>query len=423
MVLKLKSKIISLCNRDFVHDACLFFNALLIVLFVSPIFIRNMNRIALISICALWFFFIVLDVRKKIFDSDFLLFFCLYSIWLVISFIYKIAGISTSSIGNYLVSILTFLSLLIGVYIKEYCSNKEKKFFIVFLIVVVAINCFDNIIIHIIYPEAHEIINMTYGESYLKMNVAETSFYMATIITVLFGVLLFKKGRNYLNVFLLISLVTSLAFALFIEPRATSILIFLVVILVFAFIKLKIKFKIVLAVFVVTSIVLLIVFYNKIIIALSEAKNNRIASRLLSLLQLFTGQSSGKESLTERIKLLTASAKTWTKSPLNFFFGIGDRTDYSNLYFYGIGGHSEYFDNLAKYGLVGCVFLWSGVYFYFASLLNKYDKKIYLYVLLFAAYAYCFLNNISKPNIIIPLCVGFATYGSFNNDNKQEASK
>ena len=62
-----------------------------------------------------------------------------------------------------------------------------------------------------------------------------------------------------------------------------------------------------------------------------------------------------------RIQIIALDFKTWLNNISSFLFGIGDHRyqagHLSEIYNIGISGHSDYFDFLAKYGIIGFTIL------------------------------------------------------------------
>lgn len=421
MLNKLKTFSLVLIDGDFVHNCAVFLTAVISFLFITPWFVRNANRFFLIGVCILWIVFVALDIRKKEFDYRALVFIVGYSYWVLISFVYYFLGLSTSAIGNYMVLLFVFIAFLTGIFIKDYCSLNEKKFLFILLIAFFLINCFDNIIISIRYPDAHAEFFTIYGQPYYGFNIAETPYYMGTVMALLFGVLSFKKAHLIIKIFLLAFFAVAVVFLFTVEPRATAVLLLIFSLLALLFFRIKLIYKIILILVLAAAILSIVLLYNNIVDWLTYlGKDNRLVNRVLAILKSFTGGSGTKDSFMERARLSVTSLRTWVSSPFAFFFGIGDKTDYSNLYLYGIGGHSEFFDNFAMYGLFNCLFLWVAMFYYFDFMIKCIKDDKYLYVIFFVAFLYCLLNHISRPSVIISLALGFGTADCFVKSTEKE---
>ena len=138
--------------------------------------------------------------------------------------------------------------------------------------------------------------------------------------------------------------------------------------------------------------------------------NSRVGSRLL----IFTeeGDTYGNaNSINSRMDLWLVSLRTWTNSIPSFIFGIGDhvRNDTISTEASGIGNHSDFFDILAKYGIIGGVILYNILKNLFVYTKGQVTRKQYLKVLVFFCLilVFGFTKKIVLPSISIMLFIFF----------------
>lgn len=129
------------------------------------------------------------------------------------------------------------------------------------------------------------------------------------------------------------------------------------------------------------------------------SKNNNLVERF-SEIQEYSEYGEASGSLSGRLFLYSLSLKTWLSSPINFFLGVGVH-EYENSIFgltvSGVGHHSEFFDFLAYYGIIGGFLLYKLLSISFGRIIkgincvdlyNKYLSVIVVFVL------YGMVNNV-----------------------------
>ena len=165
------------------------------------------------------------------------------------------------------------------------------------------------------------------------------------------------------------------------------------------------------------SIITLGIFYlfrdNIIDILINIIDSDRITSRL----EVFKSgaELSANLSFAGREDLWMVSLQSWLKTPITFFFGIGnhDWSAFTSVKESGIGNHSDFFDVFARYGLLGGVIFYSGLRRYYKYLQNKYSLQFRWEIISF--FVLVILMGVTKrfvagePAIIIfillPLCL------------------
>ena len=143
---------------------------------------------------------------------------------------------------------------------------------------------------------------------------------------------------------------------------------------------------------------------------LDNIQSERLAERFNDLLDLKkSGGDTNKVSdgsLSSRIALAQTSLNSFFSSPISILIGIGDHTTSfgGDLIKSGVGGHSEFIDVLARYGLLGAVVFYKIMKNYYLTLKRLTTSRSilkYINVIFFIIILTGFLNNIFQPNMLI----------------------
>ena len=163
---------------------------------------------------------------------------------------------------------------------------------------------------------------------------------------------------------------------------------------------------------------------------LENIQSERLAERFNDLLDF---KKSGGDvnkisegSLSERLMLAKTSLNSFFSSPISILIGIGDHTTSfgGDLIKSGVGGHSEFIDVLARYGLVGGFVFWNIMKQYYCVLkkvaverdLLKYVNVVYFVIVLTG-----FLNNIFQPSMMFFIFIVFPLIIEFTNVNNNKS--
>ena len=110
------------------------------------------------------------------------------------------------------------------------------------------------------------------------------------------------------------------------------------------------------------------------------------------------GSVDGSENMAVRWEVLQLSIETFLNNPIlgiGGFYGFGTRQ-------YGIGGHSAFFDELAKYGILGAGFLFVALYsnarFVYRRLKNNKQKMVY-----YSCMSVFFILGVINTLLFVPL--------------------
>lgn len=328
---------------------------------------------------------------------------CLWSVQILV---YWVIGLSGCSLEKAIYHIMTLLLLVVLAEMNK-LTPTLKKIIMISSVIILFLNIVDNIRLNIIYPNASEWLNFSWGTQYKSMNVGGSVF---TIVAAFMGIMccynILLKGTNKLA--WIVYYVMCLAYVI-ITGRAISLMAIVVgsVLMIYISFLEKIQGNQRLA---ITLILLLACLVFVILFApacldfiANHINSERISVRFEELADMLrlsasTSQYSDVSSGVSRLQLYQMSINTFLSSPRNFFIGIGEQiSDVPTLNGLGISGHSAIFDVLPEYGVLGLCFvfcIFKELYkTFFKTNTNKKDyyagKCIFILYLINA-----FLNNI-----------------------------
>ena len=284
-------------------------------------------------------------------------------------------------------------------------------------------NLLYNIFLGFQLPEVFEELASTEEsiEYAIQMNIAKTGFIVVGYW--LIGALLMTNlvvKKNFLKMSCLLLVVPIAYYMLFQNTRGTAIILLIVEIvgLFLAYFEPKHGNRYPYYVFSIFTLVLLalVVFIPLMSWLMELLQSDRLAERLNDLMDF--RQSGGnlnsvKEgSFTERILLAQTSLNSFLSSPISFLIGIGDHTQTlgGDLVKSGVGGHSEFIDVLARYGLVGALVFWmimKNYYWMLCNLTTKREVLKYVNVIFIVIILSGILNTIFNPIMQIFIFVIF----------------
>jgi hypothetical protein len=286
--------------------------------------------------------------------------------------LYKILGISSAELGNYCTFISIIIIIWMMVYIKTNYSDDQKTFIFNFCNIIMEINVLINIFMfyNLSRFTRWSYVSASKMTEYVKLyNLGSTSFTTAALLFTCINIVMFivssKKTKH------VICLISGAFYLIVCAGRATNLLLLLAFIsLVLVYSKEKTSRMAPLIILFVA--IILLAFSDQVLTALANIMpSERIAVRL-NAISSFIQDEETNTSYMNRIEIIVLDFQTWLKSPMSFFFGIGDHRylagNLSDIYQIGISGHSDYFDFLAKYGILGF------------TLLNTLFVRLFLFV-------------------------------------------
>lgn len=389
----------------------------------TPYLLRNMPRsiqIILVTICMTTCIFSIF--KKKNYKKNISLIFII-GYWQMWEIGYRVLGISSAKLGNYLMSLLSYGTIIMMLYILSSYSKREKKFIGWFTFVILLFNIIDNIVLAIKYPGAQEDVNYPWGAVYLNMNVAQTSFYAVTMIFVgCATILALNTNSSKKRLIGSISALVGLYFLFTISPRATTCLIeSLMLFLIFISHINKNKKLPTFATIMFMIVFLFISLKQMLTLAINMIGSQRLVERLVALRDILGNSSvvsSNTGSLGERLFYIKLSIDTFTSNIGTFIFGIGNHKDLNSIAI-GIGQHSGIIDTTAKYGIVGILFLVIILYKTYKVLTGYYIEKhfkIQISIIFFSYLTYGFLDNFIFPEISVAIFILLPLIGDLLDD-------
>lgn len=287
--------------------------------------------------------------------------------FIFITLLYFFIGKSTASFGNDFDYIAFMVFGIEFVFISIKYPKKEKVSLANYVIIVETIACIFQILIRALGVDGIRLFGARLIDRYSSATLAQDSFLVSICLITVMSFSKNIKKRAMLYSCLLINLVC----CIFVMQRATYILLLILYIPGNYLIKAMSKKErsrntiLWLGIYIVVGLILLI-FGEKIIqLLISAISSERLIQRFTDISNVIYGQQNVDDTfaLSRRVELIEVSFNTFISSVNNFLFGVGD---HRALHLYdrlsiGIGGHSDMFDFLAKFGILGglpiCLFM------------------------------------------------------------------
>lgn len=302
------------------------------------------------------------------------------AIFILFCIIYKILGISSAEMGYCVSSPILFFAPIIALVIIERCeSQSQVRFIFHFISLVIAINVLDSIRLtytlrleDVVYQRLAETIAEENGAT--NLNLGGSMFVnMVVFYTDVMFFTLMKSKKLLEKIIFLLYFVIGVYFIVMCSLKASAVLLLLVsVILMYLAKKGERKFNrmIVLSFIVVGAFFL---FRDEILnFLISTIDSTRVSSRISAFLT--TSEVSDSSTFMARQNLWMVSLQSWLGNATSFVFGIGDHAwnEFSSTEASGIGNHSDLFDVLGRYGILGGLLLYSSI-----TILHNYLRKKY----------------------------------------------
>ena len=279
---------------------------------------------------------------------------------LMMIFFYKVAGVSSAEWGNYAVQLFFYTSIWMCAFTIDSFSIEQRKKIAKICYFIILANVVSNIVMfyNLHRYTAWSFVGASKIEDYvLRFNLGSTSFVSA--ITFFLGIALTlcvcSKNRKEKLLYGLGSAI-SLYYLVVCSGRATTMILVIIMLLLF-FLYRNRRYNSFIPIILVLILLLLYLFRIQIIDLISDLlPNQRMAVRIRAIGQYLSGYDSDEDYLG-RIEIIGIDFSTWLRSIRSFCFGIGDHRylagHLNDIYSIGISGHSDYFDFLAQYGIIG----------------------------------------------------------------------
>ena len=368
-----------------------------IIIFFTPFLSRNFSNLLILVLLSLWFITAFLSVYPKSIKLS-IIFGLIFS-WILMTIIYRILGLSTTSWGNVFIQPIIFFPILIYYLYVNFMKKKYLDFLLKNIFLIGLINIISNLYLNIIYPNASVLLN--YTDRYKNTNVGGTEFTLFALLY--FLIVIYKLFKKFSFKLLIVALICSLY--IIISGRFITIA-FLIIGIVIMFIQNRLQGKNLKQklLFTISSILVagLIYFLGDYVLQLvlsNISYDNRLYFRISEIRNILYSVSSINSNISIRISLNITSSRTFLSSFENLIIGVGehDYIDINTALNFGVGKHSEIFDLLAQYGMIGFIILFSLVRVFYIRHIKK------------------FIKTNTKEKLIKQIFIIFILYSLFNN--------
>lgn len=310
--------------------------------------------------------------------------------FVIICLIYTIFGLSSAKMGYSVLVPLMYFAPVLALLIIDKCHNEQQiRFLFHFIALAVAINIADNIRIsydfgmdNVVFQRLGGMVEEA-GNS--ESNFGGNQFVNMSVFYACIMFMAFLKSKEWIEKIVFgIYVCISTYFIVMCTLKASVVVISLISFaMMYISYKSKENFDKMLF-FIVIVGVLGIFFMNDIIYFLIDViDSDRITERLI----IFTieGDVTDSTSFLSRSNLWLLSIDSWLSSINSFFFGIGNhnQNDFMTIADSGIGNHSDFFDVLGRYGIIGAFILYSSIKVYYDYLKNKFGTYFEFEILSF----------------------------------------
>lgn len=392
------------------------FLALMSLKAISPYYSRNMSSPVFFLFFAGWLFSAcwINKWKIKIMFSSIITSSVVLLLWQVLM---RLIGISSFGWGNYWFRIVLYGFPAMSFFIIKMYTYREKLFLAAVLLCVSISNIIDNIIL---WNTSRNSFVGLYYDSYVEnrlTNAGTTEFnaFCMFLIPSLFLIALFAEKR-IVKVIGMILLLLDIYTIIFVNPHAIALLLsaLLFVLLVCVYVGAKNRKRMYLTIGV--SLVLMPLIYMLLPSILRTCAalipKEEIGSKINQVASILSGANIDESigsSLGSRWQMALVSIESFKE---NSIFGIGEHNvgqslnDFRNV---GFGGHSELLDYLAKYGILGTIFLVIALYTWIKSVLFQASSNRILryisHVVWVMFIAYSFLNKSFKLELFFSVFV------------------
>ena len=342
------------------------------------------------------------------------------AVWYSLQILYCIVGVSSQPISFFIARINIYIVPFLLVFLRVYYNNAEKKLLRNILLCVLAANIMHNVYLGITNPALFVGITQLEGlVARTTTNAGSTTFVFLCVIFA--GMCLYcilcKEKYGLLIRWLAVPLILmSVYFVMVVQSRGTAFFMLVIVLVGMPIMVVGNKELARKRIVLLVAVVLLLYMFSDSLLSLVQQlvgpgylydRLNIVKSLLDNSYTLETGGSMS--SFSRRTQLNLASLQTFISSPGNFFFGIGeDQYDRSffNLLEVGVGNHSEFFDVLAEYGVLGGFILFNfirSLIVFTTECCFDMKRKQAIKILFLVFVIYGFLNNVIYAHVLYVL--------------------
>lgn len=361
------------------------------IIIFTPYIWRRLNIYIGIAVIASIAFCMILKNRKKISYITLLII-----IWSSILGIYVFVQMPNFSIGNYLYYILYFFPMIMYIYFAEnkmnFSNNIKKIINIIFLILIIT-----NIFILKENPYATKEVTGGYGNSkYLYNTNIISDIYAFSVVLYTYYILLnihfqTNKKKKIIEIIILVFSLYMIISTTFFISIIAMIIIILLNYMLYSTRILKYTYTACIVIGLIIIMAFSSAISNKIVERAKKIENYVIRERIISIINLVNNKQDDKNSsMNARFNDISISLKTFTN---NYLVGRGFLVS-NDIQSTGIGMHSHFIDDLARFGILG------------------FSIEIIIYFLFFK-YVLEKLCDPYKNAYIVVICA-FCFYGLFN---------
>ncbi len=344
------------------------------------------NRFIFLPLIIMWVLFSFFsDTRgfKKTFIDPNIKSYSVY-LWIFTYFIFYITGyMKGEGIENYLTNYARFgFSILLFSYYIEACDYKAIRRLTFFSMGCIIYTCIMTLRALYLYPNAARLLS-TGREELIEgltgMMIGSYGFFYGLVfitITILGGL---KSGIIKKHKFIFVALLGLFIFTVFKASFMIAILI-LTIISVLLLFNVKNTANLAAVTLILLSLFLILspAIYNVFVFFGDTVKSEDLSMRFYEMAYFLKyGNADGTLDLASRLDLYAISLKSFLSSPI---IGVGGYYGYGTSFF-GIGGHSAFLDELAKYGVLGSGFLFvaliSNARFVYRRFKDNKQKMVY----------------------------------------------
>lgn len=293
---------------------------------------------------------------------------------------------------------------------EQFC--KRILLFSLFLLVVTAITTFTVLTTDI---NASRILTSSSSESelqiaYKQLNVGAFDFIYGLVIIIPLLFFFSIKQENKLYKVIIWCIVALFVLVVLMANYTTAFILLYVdfIFMLLMFFKIKNTFSLLaisLLFYVIAPFILMTFLYMMI----DYSGSISTQAKLEGLIDIISNKGS-LDDTTSRWMLFLKSVESFSESPI---WGVGAYYG-SNKY---VGQHAQFIDDLARYGLIGCIPLFSLLFVVFKKMKNKY-KEIHIYnsrvlVPIFVFISLGFMNPVYVPCILACIFIIVPVVDSF----------
>ena len=351
--------------------------------------------------------------------------FTIFLILIIVSFTYKIVGISTGDIGNYGNRLSWFYAVWMSFYMWQYRTEKERKLLAIVISAVFLPNLIYTAYFHYINPE-FSAIYQTLDDSiytYGKVNIGSTSVTIAALFYTLFLLLYVRINRYKLSnaqyrSLCIIEILLLYYIIVWGDSTTTTLTLFVSVLFIFF----QSRKTVIGPVLMLGAGILIYNMYQDDIVAFCRNYiNDRFADRLMAMSHASSGNTTDDDdAILSRFPMLMFDIEMWFHSLFTLLFGNGYHTFttgnvLSDTIANKAGGHSAIFDTIARYGLLGLLLVVALCKELRLWLKNNIPNSRYAAVILAVIIFSNIMNVTLAANVLFIICFFFPFLKSEQN--------